>query len=113
MPVAIAGWVGKVTSSPMRKKHELRLDRSDMLPTGEGRAAGDLIELSDTPDEVSRQLHDAVGTDVERTPLATPLGITSLGQIDGVDGAAALNEVALLNERFPIRGRIRRAYEKD
>lgn len=105
VPAAIAGWMGKVAGSPMRKKNELRLDRGELSLIGElahGDGQGDLIELSDTPDEVSRQLHDAVeGSDPARTPTATP----------AVEGGKSDDD--LLNERFPVRGRVRRAYEAD
>ena len=108
VPAAIAGWVGKVASSPMRKKADLRLDRNNVGLTlsGIGENAADLIELSDTPDEVSRQLHDA---EEERTPTATPrLEINS----KALAGHGRTDE-ELMNERFPVRGRIRKAYEAD
>lgn len=54
---------------------------------------GDLIELDATPDEVSKQLHDDI------TPTATPT--------IGVDGR---EDDDSMNERFPVRGRVRRAY---
>lgn len=104
MPAAIAGWMGKVTSSPMRKKEgRANLDLT-LSVLGEGRVVGmdDLIELADTPDEVSRQLHDAVE---ERTPTGAMPAVV-LGGGDGLDQD-------LMNERFPIRGRVRRAYEAD
>lgn len=96
VPAAIAGWVGKVASSPMRKKAELnRIERIDMNLSVLGEAnSSDLIELADTPDEISRQLHDDVE---ERTPSATPV----------------IGDEELMNERFPVRGRVRRAYEND
>lgn len=102
VPAAIAGWMGKVASSPMRKKADLRLDRNDMgmALSGIGEDA-DLIELSDTPDEVSRQLHDAVE---DRTPTATP---TMETRGDGK------TDEERMNERFPVRGRIRKAYEAE
>ena len=111
VPAAIAGWMGKVASSPMRKKADgNRFDRGErgdlslkLDVLGEA-VAGDLIELADTPDEVSRQLHDAVE---DRTPIAAPrAGI-------GIAGADGSDEQELLDERFPIRGRVRRAYEAD
>jgi len=105
VPAAIAGWMGKVASSPMRKKADLRLERDDMglalSGIGEADADADLIELSDTPDEVSRQLHDAVE---EVTPVATPT--------IAMEGAGSSVE-ELMNERFPVRGRVRKAYEAD
>ena len=103
--------MGKVASSPMRKKADgNRFDRGErgdlslkLDVLGEV-VAGDLIELADTPDEVSRQLHDAVE---DRTPIAAPrAGI-------GIAGADGSDEQELLDERFPIRGRVRRAYEAD
>lgn len=57
---------------------------------------GDLIELDATPDEVSKQLHDDI------TPRATP--------VIGVDNR---EDDDLMNERFPVRGRVRRAYAAD
>lgn len=103
VPAAIAGWMGKVASSPMRKKADLRLERNDMgvALSGIGENSADLIELSDTPDEVSRQLHDAVE---ERTPTATPTVRTR---------RASRTDEEAMNERFPVRGRIRKAYEAD
>lgn len=103
VPAAIAGWMGKVTSSPMRKKEGRPNMDLTLSVLGEGRsvAMDDLIELADTPDEVSRQLHDAVE---ERTPTAAMPAI-------GIGDALADQE--LMDERFPIRGRVRRAYEAD
>ena len=104
MPAAIVGWMGKV-GSPMRKKADLRLERNDMgialSGIGEADADADLIELADTPDEVSKQLHDEVD---ERTPIATPSIALS--------GAGGSDE-ELMNDRFPVRGRIKKAYEAD
>ncbi|KAK5070051.1 hypothetical protein LTR64_001885 [Lithohypha guttulata] len=103
MPAAIAGWVGKVASSPMRKKTDMnsmhRGERADLTLSLNvlGASPGDPIELADTPDEVSRQLHDAVDKMDDRTPIATP----------------TIEEEDVLNERFPIRGRVRRAYEAE
>ena len=97
-----------MASSPMRKKADLRLDRNNMgvALSGLGENAADLIELSDTPDEISRQLHDA---EEERTPTATPrLEINSRA----LAGHGRTDE-ELMNERFPVRGRIRKAYEAD
>lgn len=89
----------------MRKKADLRLERNDMgialSGIGEADADADLIELADTPDEVSRQLHDEVD---EQTPIATPSIALS--------GAGGSDE-ELMNERFPVRGRIKKAYEAD
>lgn len=87
-------WVGKV-GSPMRKKAEAHRVEGMTLSLGVlGEAPGDLIELADTPDEVSRQLHDAVQADGadERTPTVTP-------RHDELD------------ERFPVRGRMMWAYD--
>lgn len=80
----------------MRKKADPnRAERNDLNLSVLGEVdAGDLIELADTPDEISRQLHDEVE---ERTPLATP----------------TVGNDELMDERFPIRGRVRRAYQHD
>lgn len=104
VPAAIAGWVGKVGTSPMRRNMEGNLASSrnnstDFLGQVMGSTGdlGDLIELDATPDEVSKQLHEDI------TPTAIPTAESS-GNPDKDD---------LLNERFPIRGRVRRAYEAD
>jgi len=93
-------------TSPMRKKADLNLSRndsSDLLGAAAGGdlafGMGDLIELNVTPDAVSKQMHDDVD---DLTPTATPV-VATLGKADE----------ELLNERFPIRGRVRRAYEHD
>lgn len=106
MPAAIAGWVGKVATSPMRRKTDnsgaitaARNSNNDMFGQAMGMGMsdlGDLIELDATPDEVSKQLHEDI------TPTATPL--------IGVDSR---EEDDLMNERFPVRGRVRRAYAAD
>lgn len=104
VPAAIAGWVGKVATSPMRRKidngitNAARNSNNDIFgqPMGMGMGMsdlGDLIELDATPDEVSKQLHDDI------TPTATPT--------IGVDGR---EDDDSMNERFPVRGRVRRAY---
>lgn len=97
VPAAIAGWVGKVATSPMRRKVDnvaASRNSGDLMGQAMGMGdLGDLIELDATPDEVSKQLHEEI------TPTATPV-------IGG-------GEEDLMNERFPIRGRVRRAYEND
>lgn len=92
-PNTFSSLIGKVALSPMRKKAEANRVEGMTLSLGVlGEVPGDLIELADTPDEVSRQLHDAVDGADERTPTATPVQ----DQLD---------------ERFPVRGRVRRAYD--
>lgn len=106
VPAAIAGWVGKVATSPMRRKVDSNIAASrnssgDLMGQAMGSMGdlGDLIELDATPDEVSKQLHGDI------TPTATP--------VIGVGSGGGCGEEDLLNERFPIRGRVRRAYEDD
>lgn len=112
VPATLAGWVGKVATSPMRRKgdghgHNHNQNHANMsLALGGLSIAGelgDLIELDATPDEVSRQLHDEIGSGSEITPRQTPLIDIDKGD-DGDD---------LLDERFPVRGRVRRAYMAD
>lgn len=75
---------------------------------------GDLIELDATPDEVSRQLHEEI------TPRGTPVigvdGSSSRSHRMGTAGVVGLGtdeEEEAMNERFPVRGRVRRAYVAD
>lgn len=92
-PNTFSSLIGKVALSPMRKKAEANRVEGMTLSLGVlGEVPGDLIELADTPDEVSRQLHDAVDGADERTPTATPVQ----DQLD---------------QRFPIRGRVKMAYD--
>lgn len=104
------GWIRKIAGSatpsggvsPMRKRAGAsRTDSSDLVGQAGDGDISDLIELDATPDEVSKQLHEEADT----TPRPTPMLITP------DDGHR--NHEELLNERFPIRGRVRRAYERD
>lgn len=104
------GWIRKIAGSattsgglsPMRKRTGVnRTDSSDLVGQLADGDISDLIELDATPDEVSKQLHEQADT----TPRPTPMLV--------MPDNGHRNDEALLNERFPVRGRVRRAYERD
>lgn len=96
VPTAIDGWLKRMTSSGTPGT-AAKMAIGGRLPASQ--LGGDLIELDDTVNSIRNKGPDDLTTN------------TTQGE-GGVDSSSKSDQ-DLMNERFPIRGRVTRAYEAD